>query len=227
MGNGGAPLCTPEYFLDHDVVLVSGNYRLGALGFLSVGTEASPGNFGLKDQTLLLKWVHDNIGTFNGDVNRVTLFGESAGSGSVAFHLQSQLSHTLFHRAILQSGTNNAPWSFDYGNTNLENARKLGAIVGCELVGPRPKYDQFIDCLREKSWEDITNAAVKIFDFENDLTVSFLPVVEPQTSEAFVLKPPSDYVRYHGLEVPIMIGFTAQEGVIRTGGNGGPGPPFD
>ena len=74
-GHGGASLYGPEHFLDHDVVLVTGNYRLGPLGFLSTEDENCPGNFGLKDQMVILEWVQKNIEKFGGDGNSVTIFG--------------------------------------------------------------------------------------------------------------------------------------------------------
>ncbi|KAK3926001.1 Esterase FE4 [Frankliniella fusca] len=73
----------PEFILDKDVILVSFNYRLGVLGFLSTGDDVIPGNFGMKDQVQLLRWVRDNIVAFGGDPGQVTIFGESAGGASV------------------------------------------------------------------------------------------------------------------------------------------------
>lgn len=60
-------------------MLVTGNYRLGALGFLSTESKECSGNFGLKDQVMMLKWVRMNIDKFGGDSNSVTIFGNSAG----------------------------------------------------------------------------------------------------------------------------------------------------
>ena len=70
----------PQYFMDGGVILVSINYRLGPLGFLSTGTEEMPGNLGLWDQALALTWLRDNIQYWGGDPGRLTLMGESAGS---------------------------------------------------------------------------------------------------------------------------------------------------
>ena len=70
----------PQYFMEAGVIIVTINYRLGPLGFLSTATEELPGNLGLWDQALALAWVRDNIRYFGGDPGRVTLFGESAGS---------------------------------------------------------------------------------------------------------------------------------------------------
>jgi para-nitrobenzyl esterase len=93
-----------------DVVVVTINYRLGALGFLchpSLTDEESEicGNWGLLDQIAALEWVRDNIERFGGDAGNVTLFGESAGAMSVSVLLASVADRGLFHRAIVQSGS--------------------------------------------------------------------------------------------------------------------------
>lgn len=69
-GSGARFLYGPEHILDEDVILVTVNYRLGPLGFLSTLEENCPGNFGLKDQVMSLKWVQDNIKQFGGDPKR-------------------------------------------------------------------------------------------------------------------------------------------------------------
>ncbi|WP_370938486.1 carboxylesterase/lipase family protein [Amycolatopsis sp. cg13] len=88
-----------------DAVVVTLNYRLGALGFLadpSLGPE--PGNYGFLDQQQALLWVRDNIESFGGDPNQVTIAGESAGGMSVCDHLVAPGSRGLFRAAIIQSG---------------------------------------------------------------------------------------------------------------------------
>lgn len=69
----------PDYLIEKDVVLVSFNYRLGAIGFLSLDDQTLqiPGNVGLKDQVFALKWIQRNIHNFGGDRTRCTIFGES------------------------------------------------------------------------------------------------------------------------------------------------------
>ena len=87
--------------MDRNVVVVTINYRLGPLGFLSMGNEEVPGNAGLRDQSLALKWVNQNIANFGGNPDMVTIFGESAGALSVSLHLLSPLSEGLFQRQAM------------------------------------------------------------------------------------------------------------------------------
>jgi len=116
---------------EHDVVLVSIGYRVGALGFFCLDHPSAPCNAGLYDQLLALQWIQTNIGAFGGDANNVTLFGESAGSASVTFHLLSPLSRDLFHRAILQSGSANMPWATTTMTEGKERSMELAIILGC------------------------------------------------------------------------------------------------
>lgn len=96
----------PDLLIEDDVVIVAMNYRLGALGFLSLNISAASGNAGLKDQALALRWVQRNIDKFGGDPNRVTIFGQSAGSASVGFHVLSPLSkgNSFLRIFLLNSG---------------------------------------------------------------------------------------------------------------------------
>ena len=101
-----------------NVVVVTINYRLGALGFLHLATRLgaevpATGNEGLLDQIAALEWVRDEIAAFGGDPGNVTIFGESAGSMSVATLLGAPRAAGLFHRAILQSGAANYVWPRD------------------------------------------------------------------------------------------------------------------
>ena len=125
-------------------VVVTINYRLGALGFLAHPAFAdrpgdSSGNYGLMDQQAALRWVKRNIGKFGGDPRNVTIAGESAGGLAVLSHLASRGARGLFHRAIVQSG------DFALTQTPLPVAEAEGESfavkVGCA--------DQSADCLRD------------------------------------------------------------------------------
>jgi para-nitrobenzyl esterase len=102
----------PTDLVRDGVVVVTVNYRLGALGFLATSTLAGEqdghaGNYGLMDQQAALRWVQRDIDRFGGDPRNVTIAGESAGGLSVLSHLASPTARGLFHRAIVQSGTYN------------------------------------------------------------------------------------------------------------------------
>jgi para-nitrobenzyl esterase len=93
-----------------DVVVVAINYRLGAMGWMALGAHGGDewgavANCGLLDQAAALRWVRDQIGAYGGDPANVTVFGESAGGGSILHLLASPTSRGLFDRAIVQSGS--------------------------------------------------------------------------------------------------------------------------
>jgi len=108
MGSGSTPLYHGHSFAaNHDVVVVTINYRLGLFGLLYLGDLApgrEEGNYALLDQIAALRWVRDNIAAFGGDPDRVTVMGESAGAISIGSLLAMPAARGLFHRAILQSG---------------------------------------------------------------------------------------------------------------------------
>ncbi|MEO3760889.1 carboxylesterase family protein [Mycobacterium sp. B14F4] len=113
------------------IVVVTINYRLGALGFLAhpaLGRDGAIGNFGLTDQQAALRWVRDNIAAFGGDPDRVTIAGESAGGMSVCDHLVAPGSAGLFGAAIIQS----APCQAQYDLPTAEQtSTAYAAEVGC------------------------------------------------------------------------------------------------
>ncbi|MGH6889370.1 MAG: carboxylesterase/lipase family protein [Rhizomicrobium sp.] len=102
IGAGSQSLYDGSHLAAHGVVVVTINYRLGALGFLAL--PPGTGVEGLADQIMALDWVRRNISTFGGDPENVTIFGESAGAMCVGALLASPRSAGLFHKAILQSG---------------------------------------------------------------------------------------------------------------------------
>lgn len=75
----------PDFLIEHDVVYVSTNYRLGTFGFLNLDEAEYSGNMGLKDQQLALEWTYNNIEHFGGDKDRITVFGQSAGKNARLF----------------------------------------------------------------------------------------------------------------------------------------------
>ncbi|XP_040903059.1 acetylcholinesterase-like [Toxotes jaculatrix] len=158
-----------------DVVVVSMNYRLGAFGFLSLPNNKNiRGNVGLLDQRLALQWVANNIAAFRGDPSKVTLFGESAGSGSVGLHLLSPGSHNLFHRAVMQSGSPNAPWGTMSQAESWNRALMLARTLGC----PTSHSDELEACLQKADPDEITKKQHTIPVEPSLLGLSFVPVVD-------------------------------------------------
>lgn len=107
-GHGSAELYTPESIVQqHDVIVITFNYRLGALGFLdwSYFNKELDKNNGLSDQINVLKWVQNYIESFGGDPQNITLMGQSAGSMSIMALMQTPKLDSLYHRVILLSGT--------------------------------------------------------------------------------------------------------------------------
>ncbi|XP_012224498.2 esterase E4-like [Linepithema humile] len=204
----------PHYLLDHNVVLVTVNYRLGPLGFLSTEDLECPGNLGLKDQQQALRWVQENIAYFNGDPTSVTIFGQSAGSASVHYHMVSPLSKGLFHRAITQSGTFYNPWALMPPGSANSNTKILGCYLNCTTENST----ELIACLRTKSARNITAtfSGFKILDICPHL-IPFVPVIEPEHLGAFLTEDPTISVQKgHIADVPWITGINSEEGSLFT-----------
>jgi len=139
----------------HDVVVVVPNYRLSAFGFLSIKGEDSPckGNMGLLDQVMALEWVRDNVRSFGGNPDNVTIFGESAGSISVSLHVHSPMSSKLFHRAISHSGVCDFPMLMKEDNDMPVS--KMLEFLKIEDKDPQVLMEK----LKKLPAEDIVNAA--------------------------------------------------------------------
>jgi para-nitrobenzyl esterase len=131
-GTANDPLFDGARLAQAGLIVVTVNYRLGALGWLThpALSEGGSGNYGLMDQIAALHWVHDNIAAFGGDANNVTLFGSGAGATSIALLMLCDEARGLFHKAILQS----VP-----GRTQLrarQDAEALGEQFATELGRP-------------------------------------------------------------------------------------------
>ncbi|KAM5291822.1 LOW QUALITY PROTEIN: cholinesterase [Ctenodactylus gundi] len=157
------------------VIVVSMNYRVGALGFLALpGNPEAPGNVGLFDQQLALQWVQNNIAAFGGNPRSVTLFGESAGAASVGLHLLSPGSHSLFTRAILQSGSSNAPWAVISANDARNRTLTLAKLSSCS----KENETEIIQCLQNKDPQEILLNEVFVLPQVTLFTVNFPPTVD-------------------------------------------------
>lgn len=90
-----------------------------------------PGNYGMKDQVMALRWVRENIAEFGGDPGKVTIFGGSSGGVSAGLHLMSPMSRGLFHKAILQSGTPSCRWGTSLPGVSQDRTLIVSAAAGC------------------------------------------------------------------------------------------------
>ncbi|XP_006136901.2 bile salt-activated lipase isoform X1 [Pelodiscus sinensis] len=134
------------------VIVVTLNYRVGPLGFLSTGDSSIPGNYGLKDQHMAIAWVKRNIKVFGGDPENITIFGESAGAVSVSLQMLAPSNKGLFKRAISQSGVALCSWAIQ--ENPLALATKVAAKVGC----PTDNTTAMGNCLRVTDPQAVTLA---------------------------------------------------------------------
>ncbi|XP_038079405.1 cholinesterase 1-like [Patiria miniata] len=195
-----------------DVIVVTLNYRLGALGFLSTDDDVIPGNMGLLDQRLALEWVRDNIEAFGGDPERVAIFGESAGAASVSFHMLSPGSAGLFHAAIMESGAPTVPWATVRADEARRRAFALGKLVGCK----RETSGELLACLQKvKDFNTfVENQHKKLHQELNEsyILTSFVPVVDGK----FLPRDPIDLYEEGAInDAAVIIGGNADERMLQ------------
>ncbi|XP_001237723.3 juvenile hormone esterase [Anopheles gambiae] len=215
-GTASSLIVGPEYILDTKrAILVTVQYRLGVLGFLSTGDTAAPGNFGLKDQTLALRWVKRNIRRFGGNEQLITIVGQSAGAASVHMHMISPLSRGLFERAIMMSGNSLVPWNIPTKDP-LALARSTAMVV--DVMGAdRLSGKQLVAALRDIPGEKLVGNVHKLKLWSVDPLTLFRPVVEPKDSpNPFLTEEPKVSWRNGNYQqVPYLAGFVPNEGAIR------------
>jgi acetylcholinesterase len=130
-----------------------------------------PGNFGQKDQAMVIRWVHDHIAAFGGDPDQVTLFGESAGGVSVGYSMLSPLTRDLFQRAIIASASPNAHWALMKPSEAQRHSTSLFKAVGCDIED----RDELLTCLRDVPAQTMANKQYVNMKF---LVFPFAPVVD-------------------------------------------------
>jgi para-nitrobenzyl esterase len=180
-----------------DVVVVSINYRLGALGFLahpSLAPEGEPfGSWGLLDCVEALRWVQANIASFGGDPGNVTIFGESAGAAAVSLLCVMPSAKGLFHKGVVQSG---APLALDVA-TATALAERLAAQLGVPSVA----------ALRDVPVADLLAAQVQVE--ATAVPAAFVPVVDGITLPR--TRPMKTLARGSASGIPLLIGTNADE----------------
>ena len=203
-GSGEAAGFDQRTLVRRGLVLVTINYRLGALGFLAhpgLARESphhTSGNYGLLDQIAALEWVRKNIATFGGDPDRVTVAGQSAGAMDVSLLMTSPPARGLFRRAIAESGA----VSIFKGSRTRGAAEDLGQKMAAELKLPE---GDAISRLRQAPAVEILEAAKRASG--GDRTG-----LETSVDGWVLPKPPAEvFAAGESLAVPLTIGSTAQE----------------
>jgi carboxylesterase type B len=205
---GGGKFYGPEIIMkSQDMILVTINYRLGVLGFLSTEDEVIPGNFGLKDQVEALKWVQRNIGEFNGDPSQVTITGFSAGGASVQLHYLSPLTDGLFNNGISHSGNALNPWVM------MENGKQKAHQVA-DYMNCSSDHASLLACLREKPAENLVMLAKKFQPFMYNPFSPFGVSVEPESDSAFLTDSPLNLLKQGKFKnLPWLLSQTQDEGL--------------
>ncbi|CAH1117372.1 unnamed protein product [Phaedon cochleariae] len=209
-GNSSSEFYGPDNFLDRDIVVVTFNYRVGIFGFLSTMDMESPGNYGLKDQNLALKWVQLNIKNFGGDKNSVTIAGQSAGAASVFYHIASPKSEGLFNNAIANSGSSLCSWSYQ------RNPKRIAFDVGLAVGIKTKNTEDLVARLRKTDIEELKKASrliVLLFVPQTDREgFPFGPSIEPYHRDAFLTNTAfSSFEKGNFNRVPILTGVNTLE----------------
>uniref|UniRef100_A0A915LDF0 Carboxylic ester hydrolase n=1 Tax=Romanomermis culicivorax TaxID=13658 RepID=A0A915LDF0_ROMCU len=193
-----------------EVIVVNVNYRMGAFGFLFLDNEEVPGNMGMLDQQMALKWIKRNAAAFGGDPAKVCLFGESAGAASIVAHMVAPSSGNLFKNGILQSGSLDNPWSMNTPRRALNKSMQLVEKVGC-ATNDHGNIHQIAKCLRNLDAKTLRNELWSI-------TTGFLefPLVMVSKDKAgFFVDDAFEALRKGNFRhTDIMIGINADEGVF-------------
>ncbi|KAM3866542.1 neuroligin-3a isoform 7-T7 [Diretmus argenteus] len=183
-----------------NVIVITLNYRVGVLGFLSTGDQAAKGNYGLLDQIQALRWISENIGFFGGDSNRITVFGSGIGASCVSLLTLSHHSEGLFHRAIIQSGSALSSWAVNY--QPVKYTRLLAEKVGCNVLDTL----DMVDCLRKKSSRELVEQDIQPARYH----VAFGPVIDGDVipDDPEILMEQGEFLNYD-----IMLGVNQGEGL--------------
>uniref|UniRef100_A0A1B6M369 Carboxylic ester hydrolase n=1 Tax=Graphocephala atropunctata TaxID=36148 RepID=A0A1B6M369_9HEMI len=209
----------PDFLIPEGVILVAMNYRLGAPGFLTLGSKVAPGNLGLHDTRLALEWVRDEISTFGGNPTKVTLFGQSAGSVMTQFHYISSLSSDLFTKAIAHSGSALAEWGLVSYTEATRRAKMLAQGLGCDTS---QNDSSVLSCLQAVDIKSII--AHELIDLPINNIASgnsfcFVPVLDNyETAEKPFFNDTSlnNMMQQAAARAkPLITGFTTEEGIFK------------
>eukprot|EP01126_Amoeba_proteus_P027571 TRINITY_DN27371_c0_g1_i1.p1 TRINITY_DN27371_c0_g1~~TRINITY_DN27371_c0_g1_i1.p1 ORF type:complete len:535 (+),score=90.41 TRINITY_DN27371_c0_g1_i1:1716-3320(+) len=209
LGSSSHPLTSPDpelFARENGVIYVSLNYRLGPLGFMAHPKLGSVANFGLYDQLAALKWVKQNIISFFGDSEKITISGSSAGAISICFLLTSPLAEGLFHRVIFQSTL--CDFSFSNLTQAYEQSKNLSHAVGCD------PFD--LNCLRKVGAKSLGYALPLSRGVMWTEGVRWFPIIEG-SAESIAPEIPIIKLTREGIkdkDIDVIVGFTRDEGSL-------------
>ena len=209
-GSGSSDIYQSNGLVDNGVVLVTINYRLGALGYMAHPALSADdprgvsGNYGLLDQIAALDWVRANIAEFGGDPDNVTIFGESAGAQSVAEIMSSPFGDGLYHKAILESGSSSYNAN---GLTRAIDGRLSQHEAGVEFMDGLTDADASAAGLRAISGA----AIIAQSETKTHLGGYFLPGVDGVVIPRLM----GEAIREEDINnVPILAGYNSDEGTL-------------
>ncbi|CAH1958125.1 unnamed protein product [Acanthoscelides obtectus] len=161
----------------------------------------------MKDQVEALKWIKNNIASFGGDPNSVTVQGYSAGGFSVILHMISPMSRGLFHKAVAMSGSPLGPYPTERNQLNL--AKKQAGLVGC----PNETISEMVACLKSVPYEKLGNSLSQFYEFGSDPILIWYPVIEEDFGQQRYLTehPMRSIINGNFQNVPLITGQTEFE----------------
>ncbi|XP_071477527.1 LOW QUALITY PROTEIN: cocaine esterase-like [Diadema antillarum] len=195
----GIPLVTVG-----DVIIVTINYRLNIFAQFSTEDDVAPGNYGMLDQVAGLEWIYNNIEAFDGNKDDITIFGESAGSASVSFHLLSKLSRGFFNKAILQSGSAFKGNTFKHDPERERRlSRELGVAFGCDTS----TSEVLVACLKLQEADELRTKANELYNLDGGYPVTL--------DGTFLADTPTNLYEIGDFaRVPLLAGFNKDEGTF-------------
>ncbi|XP_022115695.2 juvenile hormone esterase-like [Pieris rapae] len=199
----------PQYLLQKDIIFVTMNYRLHALGFLSLNTKDACGNSGIKDVILSLKWIKQNLKYFGGDTSRITVGGQSSGATLANLLMLSTNTNGLFQQAVLLCGAAFSPRGI------IRHPENEAFVLGNTLGVKSNDSTNLINRLRQMNAFEITDAFEQMYKTNVNILApysAFIPSIDRKCAQPSVEDVPAKILQNRIPKVPILIGHNSNEG---------------
>ncbi|XP_063831076.1 carboxylic ester hydrolase-like [Ostrinia nubilalis] len=207
---GSGTMSKVTHVANRDVIGITFNYRVGALGFACLGTEEIPGNAALKDVLAALKWINRNIRKFGGDPDNVTLAGYSVGATIAELMALSRQTDGLIHKIILESGSALTPFAIN--RHPITTARNIATSIGFNDTGNLKDLNEFY---LNASVKDLAIKSLNFF--MTNSTFGFAPCIENKNNpQAILTESPLDILKKKDVKpLAVLTGFANMEGLSR------------